>query len=486
MTAADLIRDFGAREPKARANADWLAGQRAFATGFASIDAMVLADNSKIDARLQKGFDHHLRHLRAALARTLMRHECFVGLSVIDELIFEAVTAGASDVAAEVIRTIFGHNLQEPGMVVIPLHSFGIARPMAEMLNQGTAQLLYPAAGLVVSSQTGDVPKTIAMLDAARTPLGISAAFDDTGIHSYTAAGRLGWLHRNPLLAFRFSTYSHEPYENQLFYQLRMRTLTALLLTASLHAPPHPGDIGTDRANNQETFDLDHYLKIEFSPRLGRLEIQRIPRNIDETTLAEASDIDVRISRAGWEGLVGSGALDPIHLTLRHIEDGVLSHRIMDNRETKEAGLYAKLARSVDYYRRSFRKGARTSERVISLAIAFESLLTDSYSGGVTRRILRRARICLDRAGAPVDWNAEIARLFDARGKFVHSGFGPEALNLQTPRLAYFACLSAVVDAAQVATLSDPVIGGLLADKPQKMPPLARLRRAWRSLWAED
>ncbi|KMS56608.1 hypothetical protein V474_13675 [Novosphingobium barchaimii LL02] len=483
MTPADLIADFDAHEPLARTKANWLAKQAASASTYASVEHVVTEDDEVGDVKWRRSFDHHLCFMRAGIARTFMRRDCFVGLSVIDDLIFQAVKAGRPDIVAEVINAIVGHQLHDPGMIVFPLHGFGIARPYADTMRRGLhPQLLLESAGLCVMAQTNDIEKTITLLDDARVSMGITHAFDSQGIRSYTAGNRLSWLHSNPVMAFRFNSYSHDPYENQLFYQLRMRTMTALLLMTSLKAPCLSSEIGSDRANNQETLDINHYLRIEVSPRLERLEAERIPRNVDALSLVEASDVGVRISLAGWNDLKANGELDSYLATLRQIETGYLTHQILDRRETKEASLYVKLVRSLDYFRRSFRANVRPSERVIMLAIAFETLLTDSYSGGVTARIRRRAATCLQQAGMPPALNGAVEQLFDARGKFVHSGFGPEDISLHDARLAYVACLATVTRLAQGATLVDPVIGTLLNDKPAPTPFWVRTKQAWRTL----
>jgi len=483
MTPADLIADFNALESTARTKSTWLAKQTSAVAAYSSVEQLVTADDAAVDGRWRRSFDHHLRHARAGIARIFMRRDCFVGLSVIDELIFQAVTAGETDIAAAVFHAIVGHQLHDPGMIVFPLHGFGIARPLRDSFRDGPhPHLLLESAGLFVMAQTNDIEKTITLLEGARSPMGIAHGFDAGGIRSYTAGDRLSWLHRNPVMAFRFNSYSQDPYENQLFYQLRMRTLTALLLIASLQAPGLKGEMDSSRANNQETLDINHYLRIEVSPRLGRLEAERIPRNVDELSLVEASDVDVRISLAGWNELSGNGELERHLETLRQIESGYLTHQLLDRRETREASLYVKLVRSLDYFRRSFRTNVRPSERVITLAIAFETLLTDSYSGGVTARIRRRATLCLDQAGAPRALNAAVEQLFDARGKFVHSGFGPEDMSLHDARLAYVACLSTVTRLAQSAALVDPVIGTLLGDKPSPVPFWVRIKQAWRAL----
>lgn len=482
MTPTVLLSDFDVREAAARKNADWLARQVGAAAGFASVEDIATRDAKSIDVKWQRGFDHHLRHLRGGISRTFMRADCFVGLSVIDDMIFASVKACSPDIALNVFTTVIANGLHDPGMVVFPIHGLGVALPMSAIFSGDHPELLLASGGFVAITQTNDVEKTIRRLDAARSSLGIAHSLDVQGIRSYSAGQPLEWLRRNPLLVFRFNSYSHEPFENQLFYQLRLRTITSLLLAASLHSPRITGEMDTRIANNQETLDLAHYLRLEVSPRLGGLEAERIPRNVDQLSLAEASDVDAVISVASWNIMVSTGKLDQIHRTLRLVEAGYLTHRIMDRRQSTEAAFYVKLARSVDNFRRSFRSNSRPSERVIALAVAFETLLTDSYSGGVTARIRRRVVVCLNSSGMPASCITAVERLFDARGKFVHSGFGPEDIDLREARLAYLACLNIVAGLAQGATLSDPVIGSLLGDRPAATPFWVRAKQAWRTL----
>ncbi|UAJ10629.1 HEPN domain-containing protein [Polymorphobacter megasporae] len=479
-----LLADFDGYEAASRRNANWLARQTARASAYSSLDDLADEQGSdlEVDATWRRSFEHNLRWLRGGLARTFIRNGCFVGSSVIDEMIFEAVAGGVADVAAAVFDAIIRLGLHNPGMIVFPLHGFGIAVAKTALVGGPDHLLQMASAGFIVISQTGDIRKTIELLDAGRAPLGIVHAFDAKGVSQYAAGDRLDWLHRNPLLAFRFSSYSHQPYENQAFYQLRMRTLTALIFVASLYAPARKGEMDTRIVNNQETLDIDHYLRLEVSPSLSRLEVERIPRNVDRLALAEASDVDVRISLAGWEALAASGDLDRTYAMLMQIETGYLTHQVLKRRKGREASLYSKITTSLDYFRRSFRTETRQSERTISLAIAFETLLTDSYSGGVTARIRRRVAICLEMEAEPAELIEAVEDLFDARGKFVHSGLGPEDLPLRDARMAYVACLSTVTRLAQGATLSDPMIGTLLGDRPTVHPFPIRLRRAWATL----
>ncbi|MEP3145208.1 hypothetical protein [Qipengyuania citrea] len=234
MTPSDLIADYDAHEPSARTKADWLAKQAAAASTYASVEHVATEDDQVGDAKWRRSFSHHLRFTRAGIARTFMRRDCFVSLSVIDDLIFQAVKAGRPDIVAEVVNTIVGHQLHDPGMIVFPLHGFGITRPFADTVRSGPhPQLLLGAAGLCVMAQTNDIEKTIALLDDARAMMGIAHDFDAPGILSYTVGNRLSWLHSNPIVAFRFNSYSHNPYENQLFYQLRMRRRIVLVTSKS-------------------------------------------------------------------------------------------------------------------------------------------------------------------------------------------------------------------------------------------------------------
>lgn len=462
MDISRLKADFAAHEKRAHLNITWLTTHASFARRFNHVDQL-LFPVSQDEPETQRAFDHHMRWLRAAIVRTLLRSDVFIGFGVIDELIFQAVRAGAGRVVDAVLDGVIANGLHEPGVVVMPLHGFGIAKPLTEIFRGPPASIVLPEAGLALTAQTNNLDATLGFIERARAGLGIAQSFEPQEIRSYAAGDRLSWLERNPLLVMRVRSYSHEPYDSQAWYQLRMRTLQSLVFAASLDTFPEER-LGDSRiANNHETLDIRHYLRIATSPRLGRLEAERIPMNVDRIALAEASDLGVTIDQERWEALGKSGRLTELHEAFRQIENGVVAHRMIGRGTSLEAELFARLSGGLDWFRRSFRSGSRKSEQVIALAIAFEMLLTDTYAGGVTERVRRRTETCLTARGYG-SLLAEVIALFDARGKYVHSGFGPDGLDLAKARSAWVECVLEIVGRTSGTTLHRPIVGTVLGD----------------------
>ena len=114
-----------------------------------------------------------------------------------------------------------------------------------------------------------------------------------------------------------------------------------------------------------------------------------------------------------------------------------------------------------DQFRRSYRSGGGTWSNVLSLAIAFEMLLTDSSGRDMTDQIVRRVGIVL-RSVPHVRRNERAVReLFSVRGDIVHKG--QEATkDLRPARRAY-------------AAVFLPVALGLPAVEPTSSEPIRML-----------
>ena len=85
----------------------------------------------------------------------------------------------------------------------------------------------------------------------------------------------------------------------------------------------------------------------------------------------------------------------------------------------------------------SFKDKESDNDNVVSLAIAFETLLIDFYSPGVTDKILYRAKILLKGIPGNRKMNAEISNLIKKRGATVHLGSSSLAVDLSLTQKAY-------------------------------------------------
>jgi hypothetical protein len=73
-----------------------------------------------------KATAHHISVIRGELARQLWSRQIFAGISLLDESLFAAAAAGEPDPILATLERIRDSELNRPGMIVFPLHSFGI------------------------------------------------------------------------------------------------------------------------------------------------------------------------------------------------------------------------------------------------------------------------------------------------------------------------------------------------------------------------
>lgn len=95
---------------------------------FGSVDDLV-TDEKKLSEAERSALEHHIRSLRAAIARELWSHEIHIGRSVLDECVLGAAKAGGGDITPRVIADLAQAGAERPGFVVYPLISFGMKMP---------------------------------------------------------------------------------------------------------------------------------------------------------------------------------------------------------------------------------------------------------------------------------------------------------------------------------------------------------------------
>ena len=77
-----------------------------------------------IDEKKTSAIEYHLLQIRACLARTLWRHEIFIGIEVIDGLLFDLlITNQDMDFVSRFFSLIRDKQLHRDGFVLFPLHS---------------------------------------------------------------------------------------------------------------------------------------------------------------------------------------------------------------------------------------------------------------------------------------------------------------------------------------------------------------------------
>ena len=133
------------------------------------------------------------------------------------------------------------------------------------------------------------------------------------------------------------------------------------------------------------------------------------------------------------------------------------------------------------WFRRSFNSVHDPREAIVSLAVAYECLLSDGYAKGITDKIRGRAAVCI---GSGLHTEAETAAvrdLFDARGAVVHKGSTSTKPDMTAARRSFVRCFVRVVQGLGTLPPSvDEPIAHVLGDGAMKPPRLiVRLRRAY-------
>ena len=398
-----------------------------------------------------KAIEHHITALRAALAAALWKRQIFLGIDVIDRLIFDVVHHNATQILADFFSALFHHGVPAPGLVVYPLHSFGVLGfGLFTFLTKTRPDFIIKDAHLAMTPQTNDNDASADFLDRAARELGLTRTIDRNDLQHYIRSRPLKWFKSNPLLVVALSTTTSGYYENQFIFMLKLRLSTALIMMLGVVGDQTDADeryrgFSTARTNNWQTLDIKHYLVFEPSLRdKTKLEGRAVPMNAARIKLAELSDLNADIDPVAWSSKRAIKKLDPILGALQAIEAGYLEHHVLGDRKTLKANIYRKFLDSVDYFRRSMSADADERHSAVSLAIAFETLLMDEYAGGVTRRLHGRVKLCLKGVKGVRKMRKAVEDLFRARGAVVHSGRTDLQVDLLTARRAYVACLIAV------------------------------------------
>jgi hypothetical protein len=98
---------------------------------------------------------YHLIQVRAALARQLWQRRLFVGVTVLDELLFRAIRRRLPDPVLEVLAWLADSPLTRPAYVIYPLYSLGLlGAGLLVRPNELTSEQLAREYGVAVLPST--------------------------------------------------------------------------------------------------------------------------------------------------------------------------------------------------------------------------------------------------------------------------------------------------------------------------------------------
>jgi hypothetical protein len=190
---------------KTKTSIDYLMQKRSVISKYKDTEDFVLREEeyttkTNEDKKTLAACEHHLFEVRSRFANELWSRELFLGISVIDDLLFSAFAhtneANPIQHALEIIRD---SGVLEPGFVVYPLHSLGVLG--AGLLRRSTRlQFHVPDYGLVVTPQTNSFKRTVSFLENAAGTLGVRKEIPRDLIEHWTRSRPTKWLERNPIL----------------------------------------------------------------------------------------------------------------------------------------------------------------------------------------------------------------------------------------------------------------------------------------------
>lgn len=339
--------------------------------------------------------------------------------------------------------------VNRPGLVLLPLHHFGIVGAgLPHALSAKRVSVLRPQWNLALTPQTNSMDETVRWLEAARTALGVRKGVPEESLYHYRRT-RARWLDHNPLLAVRVVNIAGRPYENQRLLMSRVRAATGLLAMVSVLQPAVDNDsarlFSTSKTNNFETLDINHYVVMSDHPAISRyLESHIVPLNLDREDVYELTDLSVELNPQARARKLA--AFERAEAAVRHVYAGYLRYSYGTDGNRVSGRVYRKAFESLNFFRRSFRSSGGQWSATVSLAIAFEILLTDSYGRGITDQIVRRVSLVLRGVPYKNDRTRAVRELFAARGEVVHRG-RDEAFDLRPAQKAYVAVFSRLAPA---------------------------------------
>jgi hypothetical protein len=439
-------------------SANFLTGRKNVLTKYESFDDFVYDLAGDPLAAELAGLEHHMAVVRNGVLNVLRKNAIFIGSSVIEELVFEAFknVSGAKQPLALLYEIVRDAGLHEPGLLIFPLHStgilgFGFARALARGLHYGDleTEFVVPEAGLLFSPQTNSTSGTLRLMKRAQDHLHLQRSIPEESLQHHMRVQPTAWLTRNPLLLVKTRVFSGSTYENQRFLLLKLRIATALLLFLSslergLKGKKPAKWTSSQATNNWQTLDIHHYLVYQASGRRGARYVgKRIPMNVDLTDLVEVSGIGVDFHPEAWKKR--PHVTKRLITALAIVERGYLRHEMIKSEDDIKGRMYRKLFSCLGYFHRSFRPRSRYEERCVNLAIAFETLLTDS-SGSPRKTISRRSMLALKGVPNASKLRRSAVATYKTRNSIVHSGSTILRPDIRVAQTAFTYCFLAVVE----------------------------------------
>lgn len=223
----------------------------------------------------------------------------------------------------------------------------------------------------------------------------------------------------------------------------------------------------SSHVNNWQTLDIHHYIALDNTlRRCGELSGDCIPIHGTRAIAIDASGLNIDLDSTYWSRR-RQGAADRLHAAVDH---QVYSGYLMRGRHVVKgdgrARVYQKTFDSLSYFKQSFSR-SEDWRATVSLATAFEMLLTDTYREGVTARLQRRTKILLAGVRERARYEQAVTDVYTARSEIVHNGARMTDPDLDAARQAWVRCFLGLVERLpRLNTRSGTPVSDLLGDPP--------------------
>lgn len=392
---------------------------------------------------------HHIQALREEIARELWSRGVFVGVTVIDELLFQSARAGAKDPVKGALEQLRDWRYDSNSLIVLPLHSFGVlAAGLLRPFRSESYVTVNSRQRYALTPQTNKFDRTVEFIDKVGPQLGVKKSVDPDLLKHWHRSRGADWLEHNPLLISGVRSITGYYYENEFLHLGRLQVITASIVMLCALQPTNEDAaasiFSSSNTNNWETRDIRHYLLLH--DQTGKYLGGRAVPIHKRRQVDELSDLSVDLDPRHWNRR--PVVANRIFSAMQQLHAGYLEHSIGVKNEDARGLTYRKLFDAVYYYRRSFRDDWTSS---ISLATAFEMLLTDRYERGVTERLRRRTALLLKGVRGTRGFQQSVVEVYEARSATVHRGVAASQDHANA-RVAFVLCFLSLM--AKVPKLS--------------------------------
>ena len=451
---------------------NYLHRQHNVISGFDTIDDFVVNGETSIDNNTYRGCLHHFMQIRTGLARALWTSECYIGISLLDDLVFQLAKASNKRIYRDAIDYVRNSNVMEAGFVLYPLHGFGVQMPgRLERKSSLSPYITFKKLGVCLTCQHHSLPSAYRSVTRMASTLGVHGRISRDSFQHYFKSRNLEWLARNPLMMISMVSHTGDYYENQFVYTLKIRistALSAMIYAISVDKGYAVDDfVSTARVNNNQTLDIRHYLVGEMrkSKKKTYVELRCVPMNLAPIDLARLSDLSITLSSDTLRKKSIARLRRELGAILKDVESGYITHVNTNSSNLVKRRVYARIVTALDWFRYSFGGRATSDETIVNLAVAFETLLTDRYGKGVLTRVKRRVGICLKGKRAVQRYIGAVESIMHARGEILHTGSTVKKADVDKARSAFVFCVIHLGGKmGQLGSSLDQPIGRVLGD----------------------